>query len=44
VYAAGIEGQAGAAVTPHDFNGLRAPAEIAGNRFRRAIVRYTGTA
>jgi predicted AAA+ superfamily ATPase len=38
----GIEVKASATVTGHDFRGLRALAEIAGPRFRRGIVLYTG--
>jgi len=40
----GIEVKASAAVTGQDFRGLRALAEIAGPRFRRGIVLYTGEA
>jgi uncharacterized protein len=39
---AGIEVRAKATVTARDFSGLRALAEIAGRRFRRGIVLYTG--
>jgi hypothetical protein len=38
----GIEVKASATVTGHDFNGMRALAEIAGSRFHRGIVLYTG--
>ena len=40
----GIEVKASATVTGHDFNGMRALAEIAGSRFHRGIVLYTGGA
>src|ERR1700722_8591913 len=40
---AGIEVKASATVTGHDFNGLRALAEMTGVRFHRGIVLYTGT-
>jgi uncharacterized protein len=40
---AGIEVKASATVTGHDFNGLRALAEMVGSRFHRGIVLYTGT-
>ena len=36
-------GDASATVTSHDFNGLRALAEMTGPRFHRGIVLYTGT-
>ena len=39
---AGIEVKSSHTVTGHDFKGLRALAEIAGRRFRRGIVLYTG--
>jgi predicted AAA+ superfamily ATPase len=39
---AGIEVKASAAVTGRDFQGLRTLAELAGARFRRGIVLYTG--
>jgi hypothetical protein len=39
----GIEVKAGAAVNSQDFKGLRAFAEIAGRRFHRGVVLYTGT-
>ena len=38
----GVEVKASATVTAEDFKGLRAFAEIAGPRFRRGIVLYTG--
>jgi hypothetical protein len=38
----GIEVKAGASVAAQDFKGLRALAEIAGRRFHRGIVLYTG--
>src|SRR5580693_9513876 len=38
----GIEVKASATVTGHDFNGMHALAEIAGSRFHRGIVLYTG--
>jgi predicted AAA+ superfamily ATPase len=39
----GIEVKASATVTGHDFNGLRALAEMTGTRFHRGIVLYTGS-
>jgi len=39
----GIEVKASSTVTGHDFNGLRALAEMAGSRFHRGIVLYTGS-
>jgi uncharacterized protein len=39
----GIEVKASATVTSHDFNGLRALAEMTGARFHRGVVLYTGT-
>jgi len=39
----GVEVKASATVTGQDFNGLRALAQIAGSRFRRGIVLYTGS-
>jgi len=39
----GVEVKASATVTGHDFNGLRALAEMAGSRFHRGIVLYTGS-
>lgn len=38
----GIEVKSAATVTAADFKGLRALAEVAGRRFRRGIVLYTG--
>lgn len=38
----GIEVKASATITGQDFRGLRALAEVAGARFRRGIVLYTG--
>jgi uncharacterized protein len=38
----GIEVKAAASVTAADFKGLRAFAELAGSRFRRGIILYTG--
>lgn len=40
----GIEVKASSTVNGHDFNGLRALAEIAGQRFRRGIVLHAGDA
>jgi uncharacterized protein len=40
---AGIEVKSSATVTGHDFNGLRALAEMTGARFHRGIVLYTGS-
>jgi hypothetical protein len=40
---AGIEVKASATITARDFKGLRALAELAGKRFRRGIVLYTGS-
>ena len=40
---AGIEVKASATVTGHDFNDLRALAEMTGARFHRGIVLYTGS-
>ena len=37
-----IGGQTSASVGYHDFKGLRALADIAGAKFRRGIVLYTG--
>ena len=39
----GIEVKSSATVRSGDFAGLRVLEEIAGNRFRRGIVLYTGT-
>ncbi len=39
---AGVEVKASATIGPRDFNGLRTLAEIAGPRFRRGVVLYTG--
>ena len=39
----GVEVKSAATVTAADFKGLRALAELAGRRFRRGIVLYTGT-
>ncbi len=38
----GIEVKAGATLSPNDLKGLRALAQIAGKRFHRGIVLYTG--
>jgi predicted AAA+ superfamily ATPase len=38
----GVEVKASATVTGHDFKGLRALAAMAGPRFRRGVVLYTG--
>ncbi|HYW42783.1 MAG TPA: ATP-binding protein [Bryobacteraceae bacterium] len=40
----GVEVKARATVSGSDFNGLRALAEIAGPRFQRGIILYTGSA
>jgi len=39
----GIEVKASATVTGHDFNGLRALAEMTGARFHRGVVLYAGS-
>lgn len=39
----GIEVKASATVSAHDFKGLHALAEMAGPRFQRGVVLYTGT-
>ena len=40
---AGIEVKASATVTGHDFNGLRALAEMTQSRFHRGLVLYAGS-